>query len=315
MRKIIIFMLLAAGLLLLGCINPNPPATNTTSQPPILSNGTVVPPANTIAPPTNATTLPTNATAQPPSNLSNSSVPLPPGYPAAIGDTVTVDYTLRVDGKVLDTSNATLANESGILNPNRRYAPITFKEDFNSSMIPGFIIDTVGMTINETVSFQVDPARGYGLYDPKKVLQIPRYYDMNMSEVVPRPYLESQGVNISNGTGYYTNYGTVFIQDYNDQNVTIFYLLSPGQNLTVNGIPEVVTGLVGNLTARIEYALDVNKTYQLPNPTTGAATVYKVLDKTNQTITLDSNNPLANKTLDFTVTMRNIVRGDETGTQ
>jgi len=309
MRKTIIFMLLAAGLLLLGCINPNPPATNNTAgQPPIMSNGTVVPPGS-------ATTPPANATTNPPSNLSNSSIPLPPGYTAAIGDIATVDYTLRVDGKVLDTSNATLANESGILNPYRRYAPLTFTEEFNKGMIDGFIINTLGMTVNETDHFQVDPARGYGLYDPKKVIQIPRYYDMNMSEVVPRTYLESQGVNISNGTGYYTNYGTVFIQDYNDQNVTIFYLLSPGQNLTVNGIPEVVTGLVGNMTARIEYALDVNRTYQLPNPTTGAATVYKILNKTNETITMDSNSPLANKTLDFTVTMLAIVRGNETGTQ
>ena len=300
MRFSIIFMIFAAGLLLFGCVNPPvSPGGNGTAKS-TLSNGT------NIQPPKNTTTT------KPAANQSSgASSLLPSGYTSSLGDNVTVDYTLRIDGKVYDTSNATLANESGIFNPRRQYAPLTFTEEFNKGMIDGFIIGTLGMSINETLSFNVDAKRGYGEHDPKKVFSIPRYYNKSMREVVPRAYLESYNINISNGTGYSTNFGTVFIEDFNDDNVTLFYLLTPGDEMTVNGLPEKVDSIVGNLTAKIEYMLDVNKTYVLPNPSTGSATMYKVLDKTNETITLDSNHPLANKTLEFTVTMLDIVIGTQ----
>lgn len=299
MRYSFIFVIFAAGLLLLsGCVNPPPATGNNGTTSSTLSNGTITyPPANTT-------------TTKPAANQSNgSTAPLPAGYTSSLGDNVTVDYTLRIDGKVYDTSNATLANESGIYNPRRQYAPLMFTEEFNKGMIDGFIIGTLGMSINETLKFEVDPKRGYGEYDPKKVFSIPRYYNKSMREVVPRAYLESYNINISNGTGYSTNFGTVFIEDFNDANVTLFYLLTPGDEMTVNGLPEKVDSIVGNLTAKIEYMLDVNKTYILPNPSTGAATMYKVIDKTNETITLDSNHPLSNKTLEFTVTMLGIIPG------
>jgi FKBP-type peptidyl-prolyl cis-trans isomerase 2 len=60
---------------------------------------------------------------------------------------------------------------------------------------------------------------------------------------------------------------------------------------------------VSNLTATIEFMLQQNKSYQLPDPTTGISTPFTVTNKTDTNITIDSNHPLANKTLEFKVTL------------
>lgn len=275
---IVIFV---AMLLFFGCVNPpQPTANNTTYKPPVVNAA---------------------------NNSTFVSGSLPPGYSVSLGDTVWVDYTLRVDGKVYDTDNATLANESGIFNPKRTYQPLKFTAAFNKGIIDGFVLAVIGMRVNETLTFSVDPDRGYGPYDPKKVVVIPRYYNKSLHETVPRAYLEEQGVNITNGTGYQTNYGTVFVEDFNDENVTLFYILKQDDTFLVNGIPQKVVS-VTNLTAVLEFLLTVNETYALPNPNTGSKIPYKVLDKTDENITLDPNHPLANKTLNFKVTLLKVER-------
>jgi FKBP-type peptidyl-prolyl cis-trans isomerase 2 len=277
-------VLILAIFLLFGCVNPPQPPANATSPPPVMTAA-------------NNTTL-VNATA----NTSLTLKPIPPGDSVSLDDTVWADYTLRVDGKVLDTTNATLANQSGIYNPARTYAPLKFEVAYNKSIITGFINDVIGMKVNETESFEVDPARGYGLYDPSKVIVVDRYYEKNLSEQVPRAYLESNGVNVTQGAGFQQASGMVFIQNVTNDTVTLFYVLTTGKNFTANGIPQSVVK-VSNLTATIEFALDVNRSYLLPDPATGQTKVFTVLGKTDTNITLDGNHPLANKTLDFTVTV------------
>ena len=201
----------------------------------------------------------------------------------------------------------TLANESGIFNPSRQYKPLDFEVQFNKGIIDGFIINTIGMKINETVEYDVDPARGYGPYDPKKVIVVPRYYNKSLYETVPRSYFTQRNLTVTNGTAYDSAYGTVFIQDFNDENVTLFYMLIPGGNMTVNGLPEHVASL-NNLTATMEYMLVVNRSYVLPHPSTNVPTQFRVTDKTDTNITLDGNSPLANETLHFRVTLVNMTR-------
>lgn len=279
----------------------------------------------------------------------NQSTGLPPGYTVSLGDHVWVDYTLWVQGKVLDTSNATLANESGIFNPARTYQPLDFDVEFNTGIIDGFVINVINMHVNETINFDVDPARGYGPYDPSKVIVVPKYYtsnrymEMSLYETVPRSYFTERGINVSNGTAFDSAYGTtVFITDFNDQNVTIFYILTPGTNVTSEGFPLQVVEL-SNLTATLELMLDENKTYLLTDPLFRTALPFNVVNKTDQTITLermlvvngsyilphpdtltrtrfyvtdvgdtnitlDSNHPLANETLHFQVTLVNVTR-------
>lgn len=260
-----------------GCTEEGQPANNTTSLP-------IIVPAN------NTTLIPSSPQG------------LPSDYSVNLGDKISVNYTLWVDGKVYDTNNETLAIESGIYNPYRVYGPFVFDVIFNQGVIDGFVANVIGMTINETISFAVTPDRGYGYYDETKVITVPRYYNKSLFETVPLSYFEEQGLNTSVGTGFDTPYGTVFINSTNEENATLFYVLSPGQKFTFNGIPQEVVNLT-NFTATIEYTFKQNSTYVIPHPQTGAPTSYLVTNKTEQNITLDANHKLANKTLIFEVTL------------
>jgi FKBP-type peptidyl-prolyl cis-trans isomerase 2 len=277
-----LFAVLVLGLLILGCVNQ--PAQNNTTKPVVITsvNNTSLSHANVTKP------------------------GLPSDYTVGIGDQVSVWYTLWVNGTVLDTNNATLASQSGIFNPKRAYEPLNFSVEFNKGLIDGFIFGVIGMKINETLYFNVEPSRGYGPYDPSKVIVISRYYNKSLYETIPRSYFADKNITIQNGAGFNTQYGTVFIDSFNDVNVTIFYLLTPGANLTVNGIPQQVKAL-NNLSATFEYMFMENKSYVLPNPQTGVKAPYRVIGKTEENITLDSNHPLANDTLRFQVTLINAV--------
>jgi FKBP-type peptidyl-prolyl cis-trans isomerase 2 len=77
----------------------------------------------------------------------------------ADGETVKVNYTLTVDGKVVDSSKG------------RR--PLEFKAGAHQ-MIPGFEKAVMGMKVGEKKSFKVKPEEGYGLVNPKAFQEVPK---------------------------------------------------------------------------------------------------------------------------------------------
>ncbi|MFN7991814.1 MAG: FKBP-type peptidyl-prolyl cis-trans isomerase [Candidatus Micrarchaeia archaeon] len=291
MRAFIAVALLA--ILLSGC----------TAVPPKLANNSKSPEMSSP----NASNK-SNPASQPPANPA-----LPPDYSISLGDHVWVNYTLTVDGKVIDTTNATLANESGILNPKRRYAPFEFDVQINKGVIEGFVVGVIGMKVNETATIVVDPKHGYGLYDPAKIVVVPRYYNKSVLEVIPRSYFTDRNITFSNGTSFDTPYGIVSIQDYNDENVTISYiaLTQVNSSFIYNGVPQRVVAF-SNYTATIENMLETNATYGLPDPKTGTPKLLKVIGKNDENITLDANPPLVNKTLVFRTTVLKIQHGNQT---
>jgi FKBP-type peptidyl-prolyl cis-trans isomerase 2 len=74
------------------------------------------------------------------------------------GKTVKVNYSLEVDGKVLDSSEGR--------------EPLEFKVG-SGQMIPGFEKGVMGMKVGEKKSFKVSPEDGYGPEDPKAILDVP----------------------------------------------------------------------------------------------------------------------------------------------
>jgi FKBP-type peptidyl-prolyl cis-trans isomerase 2 len=75
------------------------------------------------------------------------------------GKSVKVHYTLRVDGKVLETSIG--------------HEPLQFTAG-SRRMIPGFEKAVMGMKAGQKKSFSVSPAEGYGLEDPKAIKDVPK---------------------------------------------------------------------------------------------------------------------------------------------
>jgi FKBP-type peptidyl-prolyl cis-trans isomerase 2 len=86
------------------------------------------------------------------------------------GKTVKLNYTLEVDGKVVDSSQGR--------------GPLEFKVG-SGQMIPGFEKGVMGMKVGEKKSFKVSPEDGYGPEDPKAIQDIPK---SNLSpQIKPEP--------------------------------------------------------------------------------------------------------------------------------
>lgn len=74
------------------------------------------------------------------------------------GKSVKVNYTLKIDGKVVDSSSGR--------------GPLEFKAG-SHQMIPGFEKAVLGMKAGEKKSFKVSPQDGYGLENPKAIREVP----------------------------------------------------------------------------------------------------------------------------------------------
>ena len=95
------------------------------------------------------------------------------------GDNVSVDYVGSfVDGEVFDTSIETVANENGILNVVRDYAPLELSVGARQ-VIPGFDEGMIGMKVGESKTVTIPPEDAYGATNPELIDAIPA------EEVVP----------------------------------------------------------------------------------------------------------------------------------
>ena len=75
------------------------------------------------------------------------------------GQVVSMDYTLRVDGEILDTSAG--------------HAPLEFLQGAGN-IIPGLEQELYGMSLGESKVVIVQPEDGYGVLDPDAFVNIPK---------------------------------------------------------------------------------------------------------------------------------------------
>ncbi len=234
-----------------------------------------------------------------------------PEITADYGDTVSVNYILKIDGRVADTSMVKVAREEEIYSPFREYVPLTFKIILGDEnpLLPEFVKNVVGMRVNESKTFFVAPEDAYGVYDPTRVYNVSRYYNMTSQEVVPMSFFEDRNITIEEGEGFDTEQGTVFIHNITGDNVTIMYLFQVGDGFYSAGFHHVVTKST-NFTYTI--MLDVRKgaNYETISLIDGELVDVWVTELTNDTITFDENHALAGKTLEYNVTMLDIQKTD-----
>ena len=89
------------------------------------------------------------------------------------GDVVRFDYTLYVDGKMVETSEESVAKANGIHREQRRYNPLTITLG-SRQIIPGLEshMRSHGQK-GKAVTVDIAPADAYGERDPKKIQTIP----------------------------------------------------------------------------------------------------------------------------------------------
>lgn len=75
------------------------------------------------------------------------------------GQVISMDYTLHVDGEVLDTSSG--------------HEPLEFLQGAGN-IIPGLEQELYGMAIGESKKVIVQPEDGYGVIDPDAFVDVPR---------------------------------------------------------------------------------------------------------------------------------------------
>lgn len=226
---------------------------------------------------------------------------------AQYGDVVTVDYTLKVDGEVIDTSMLSVAKANGIYDPDRSYSPLTFSMLLNGYVIPGFVNGILGMQVGEAKNFTVAPADGYGAIDQSKISIMPRYYNKSVFEEVPMSFFELNNITVEAGEVFSSEAGYVGIENYTNDTVTIRYIFSIGHKFAMFGIPQTVVNIT-NDTMLLRSDMEENKTYLLKDAATGQTIPLRVAHADEESITLDDNHHLAGKELDYEVIVRSVAR-------
>jgi len=99
------------------------------------------------------------------------------------GVVVSIDYTLRVDGEVLDTSD-----DAG---------PLQFLAG-HDNIVPGLEREMIGMKIGDTKDVVVAPVDGYGEFDEEGFMEVPRSEfpsDLEIEEGVELSVTDEDGQN------------------------------------------------------------------------------------------------------------------------
>ena len=99
------------------------------------------------------------------------------------GQVVSIEYTLKVDGEVLDTSEGV--------------GPLQFLAGYDN-IVPGLEREMIGMKIGESKDVVVTPEDGYGEFDDEAFMDVPRSEfptDMEIEEGVELSVTDEDGKN------------------------------------------------------------------------------------------------------------------------
>lgn len=250
-----------------------------------------------------------------------------------IGDQISMNYVGRFENStIFDTNIEDVAKKEGHYTSLRSYDPLSFVVG-QGQMIKGVDNAVVGMKVGQKKQVIVKPADGYGLYDENKVQTITKIQRFNKTEEIDRyaKLTEQEFQKVFNeapveGKEYAVpnipwkiRVNTIFagiidveslltpgdvirlpnsqwdslVLGVTKEKITILHKPKPGQKIQTS---------FGSSTVRlkgryIELVFDANEGDQIQT-LYGPITVKEV---TNDTITVDTNHPLAGKTLYFDV--------------
>jgi len=178
--------------------------------------------------------------------------------PAALkdGDVVRFDYTLWVDGKILETSQEEVAKANSIHREGRGYKPITVT--LGASQIIKGLESHIRSHGRQAVAVKVDikAEDAYGPRDPKKVQTIPMA-KFKAQKVDPQPGMQ---LNLGNERGVVTQVGGGRVRvdtnhDLAGKDLTYEYTIRS----IVTDEKEKLTAVLDNLFPKDSYKVDVTK--------------------------------------------------------
>ncbi|MBI2449389.1 FKBP-type peptidyl-prolyl cis-trans isomerase [Candidatus Pacearchaeota archaeon] len=247
------------------------------------------------------------------------------GNKVKIGDQVAINYVGKLENNsVFDTNIADVAKQENMFNPLRPYEPLSFVVG-NGEMIKGVDNAVVGMKLGEKKEVVVKPADGYGFYDDNNVQTIPRVQRVNKTLELDRYTTLTQ-----NEFNQIFGESPVTDKEYSVPNVpwkikvnsifgdivSIENLLTPGKTIQLSDFPW--ESLVLGVTKDKIRILHNPKSGQKIQTSFGEATIrlkgsyidliidakegdQLVKEVTEDTITIDTNHPLAGQTLYFDI--------------
>ncbi len=234
-------------------------------------------------------------------STTTTTVPLPT---AEGGDTVYVSYIGKLtNGTVFDTSYEEIAKEAGIYTILRGYKPLEFTIG-KEMIIPGFEEAVIGMHVGEEKTVRIPPKWAYGEWDPEKVIEVNRTQSSPRIENVSRRlFMQNIGRKPFIGMNYVAPpyHWNRTVLNFTDFVVIIRH--DPGPNVTVQTIFGKAEISVDNQSLYLRVNPKVGKTIMTSE---GAA---KLINVTEDLITMDFNHWLVGKTLIFDLKLENITKG------
>lgn len=259
------------------------------------------------------------------------------------GDTIMVKYTGRFsDGTVFDTSDPTVAISNEIYQPDRSYEPLIFTVG-TGKVISGFDEGVLGMKNGSKKKLTIPPEKAYGPYDPSKIQEYPLTSEIPATQSFPRTieiprfqFNQTFGADHKVGDNVQLPESNIKMKvDDIGTTVNLTYDLKVGSTFSSSQIPweeKVISVNSTHITVRHDVRLGEvmefpgtpwnstvieisNNNITLehnPIPDTTVETMFGSIQiHFNETgIILDSNSPMAGKTLIFDIEIVSIEKAE-----
>lgn len=251
-----------------------------------------------------------------------------------LGDTVTVDYIVYLNGSVYNTNIEKIAKDNNITY-NNRTIPISFKIG-KGEAIKGLEEGVIGMKLGESKNFTIPPEKAFQI-DPKLISIIPRIEKIRTTRNLSKNFdIPADMFNFQYGT---KNVGDVIqilgtninatIKNISTSNVSLYTNLKVGDIVSAAPFNERVTGIDdNNITLKIDMkkgeiikwsawnttVVDIDSENMTLEhnyiPDTKIRTAYGLarVHFNDTSIIMDLNSELAGKTLIYNVTIKSINR-------
>jgi len=227
----------------------------------------------------------------------------------AVGDTVTLDYTGYLDnGTVFDTSIQEIGVQAGI--KRQTYEPLIFTIG-QGQIVIGFEEQVIGLGKEDKKRFTVAPDKAYGQFREEFIGGISRMLNFTKySYISIDRYNQLSQDKPSVGSVLNVNYipWDMKILDFNETIVKIENVMNVGQKLDLSNLfgiqwESVVIGVEDEF---ILIKQNPNIGDIMITPLQQGTRIARVINFNETSITLDSNHPLAGKTLTFEINIKEI---------